>query len=292
MSKTSLKLAKTSIFESVNKYEGKISYEKRHGMASRLMTSVKDLHGLGYELKGINNIKQKHVAALVNHWKDKSLSVGTIKNRLSDLRFICEDAGRKNVVKNNSDYDIGSRTYVGTDNKAINNANFTKVKDEHLKLSLELQREFGLRREECLKVIPSMADKGDYLWLKGSWTKGKVERKVPIRTLTQRQALDKAKAFVGQGKSLIPEKKTYIQQRHVYNRETHQLGYRKLHGLRHAYAQRRYKEITGWRSPINGGKSRKSLTMKERKIDRAARYIIANELGHSRISITKVYLGA
>ncbi|MCP4474417.1 MAG: hypothetical protein GY821_07585 [Gammaproteobacteria bacterium] len=160
------------------------------------------------------------ITALVKHWKEKALSVGTIKNRLSDLRFICKDAGKSNVVKNNSDYNIGSRTYVATENKAITGTDFTEIKDKHLQLSLVLQLEFGLRREECLKIIPSMADKGDHLWLKGSWTKGKVERTIPIRTLEQRQALDRAKDFVGQGRSLIPETKSYIQQRHVYNRET------------------------------------------------------------------------
>lgn len=50
-------------------------------------------------------------------------------------------------------------------------------------MSLELQREFGLRREEAVKLVPRLADQGDRLVLKDSWTKGGGKpREVPIRT--------------------------------------------------------------------------------------------------------------
>ncbi len=44
-------------------------------------------------------------------------------------------------------------------------------------------------------------------------------------------------------------------------------GLRNLHGLRHAYAQRRYKELTEWEAPINGGPNSRQLTS-ERKRNR------------------------
>lgn len=251
----------------------------------------KELHALGFGIRNINGIKQKHVEVLVDHWKSKSLSSGTIKNRMSDLRFVCKAFGRSSVVKTNDQYYIVKRSYQPTSNKAIIDADFSSIKDRHLRLSLELQRVFGLRREECLKLMPHVADKGDHLWLKGTWTKGKIERQIPIRTAEQREALNKAKAFVEKSQSLIPSNKTYIQQRHVYNREARELGFKNLHGLRHAYAQKRYKEITGMDAPIDGGKHRNQLNKNERMLDRAARKIISNELGHSRSSITKNYIG-
>ena len=39
-------------------------------------------------------------------------------------------------------------------------------------MSLELQRAFGLRREEAMKFQPSYADQKDHITLKASWTKG------------------------------------------------------------------------------------------------------------------------
>jgi predicted methyltransferase len=77
------------------------------------------------------------------------------------------------------------------------------------------------------------------------------------------------------------------------------MGVSKLHGLRHAYAQRRYKELTrlfdpngeGFDCSMNGGKQYKAMSVEEKMIDRQARQIISKELGHSRTSITKIYCG-
>ncbi|VAW81897.1 hypothetical protein MNBD_GAMMA13-455 [hydrothermal vent metagenome] len=62
-----------------------------------------------------------------------------------------------------------------------------------------------------------------------------------------------------------------------------------MHGLRHAYAQNRYEEITGWKCPAAGGPSKKSLTPQQREIDQAARLTISQELGHERAQIIAAY---
>ncbi len=77
------------------------------------------------------------------------------------------------------------------------------------------------------------------------------------------------------------------------------MGVSKLHGLRHAYAQQRYHELTqtldprkkGLICPIAGGVISKNLKGLEKDLDRQARMILSRELGHSRINITKIYLG-
>ncbi|MCP3679212.1 MAG: hypothetical protein GY782_02675 [Gammaproteobacteria bacterium] len=40
------------------------------------------------------------------------------------------------------------------------------------------------------------------------------------------------------------------------------------HILRQNFAQRRYRSLTGWECPLNGGKTWKSMTKAERGIDR------------------------
>ncbi len=64
-----------------------------------------------------------------------------------------------------------------------------------------------------------------------------------------------------------------------------------MHGLRHAYAQQRYEELTGWKSPAVGGPTFKSLTSEQRKLDLEVRLVISRELGHEREQVTAVYLG-
>jgi hypothetical protein len=90
---------------------------------------------------------------------------------------------------------------------------------------------------------------------------------------------------------LIPQDQTYIQQRRFYDKVTREQGYYNLHGLRHAYAQNRYKEMTGWACPLAGGPSRKDLNATQKKLDDNARLWISQELGHSRSAITKNYIG-
>lgn len=47
-----------------------------------------------------------------------------------------------------------------------------QITDAHVRMSLQLQAAFGLRRKESLLFQPRYADRGDHLALKGSWTKG------------------------------------------------------------------------------------------------------------------------
>jgi integrase len=157
-------------------------------------------------------------------------------------------------------------------------------------MSLALQQAFGLRREEAIKFMPGYADRGDHLILKASWTKGGKERTVPIRTAEQRELLDRAHKLAGRG-SLIPGNRNYVQQLRIYEGQTLRAGLSQLHGLRHAYAQQRYEELTGWKAPAAGGPLSKTLTPEQRDQDREVRLIISKELGHEREQITAVYLG-
>ncbi|MCD8573732.1 MAG: integrase domain-containing protein, partial [Gammaproteobacteria bacterium] len=131
----------------------------------------------------------------------------------------------------------------------------------------------------------------------GSWTKGGIARLIPITRPSQRDCLDRIKLLVGK-ESLIPKDLTYRQQRERYDYLTHKNGFHKLHGLRHAYAQRRYEVITnemtkgyGWKPPIAGGPTPSQLNAYEKHIDYQARLMISQELGHSRVEIIRSYCG-
>ena len=165
-----------------------------------------------------------------------------------------------------------------------------RISDPYVRLSLELQQAFGLRREEAIKFIPTFADRGDHITLKSTWTKGGKEREVPVRTDGQRAVLNRAQQLAGKG-SLIPSDRNYVQQLRVYERQTANAGLSKLHGLRHAYAQTRYEALTGWKAPAAGGPVSKALSPGQKVLDRQARRTISQELGHHREQILRVYVG-
>lgn len=191
----------------------------------------------------------------------------------------------------NTQLGVAERRYVTNISKARElGVSLEQVTDPHVRMSLQLQAAFGLRREESIKFQPSYADRGDYIALKGSWTKGGRERIVPITIAEQRDVLHAAHRLAGTG-SLIPAHKTFIQQRHVYDGQCKAAGLSNMHGLRHRYAQMRYETLTGWKSSAAGGPGKAQFGLSQRLVDRHARQQISRELGHERLTVTSIYLG-
>jgi len=274
-----------------NNREGSYGTQVRRERELTLMAN--ELHELGYRGMNSHSLKPKHVEALVGRWLEKEVAAGTIKNRMAAFRWWARKVNRQNVVaRSNDHYGIPNRIFVTGSSKAksVSTMQLEKVRDQHVRMSLELQQAFGLRREEAIKFSPSYADQRDRLILKRSWTKGGKARTVPIRTEAQRDVLGRAHKLAGKG-SLIPSARNYVQQLRIYEGNTTRAGLSKMHGLRHAYAQRRYEALTGWKSPAADGPTSKSLSSKQRKLDREVRLIISRELGHERIQIVSVYLG-
>lgn len=271
------------------------SFETQSARRSVLLQAAQDIVHGGFKLHHVQGLKQKHIRHLVKHWQQNNLSTATIKNRTAHLRWLCEKLDKSNVTPSNDELGIGKRNYTSKDNKAIElqNVDLTKITSRHLFVSIHLQRHLGLRREEALKIKPHLADKGDHILLQPSWCKGGRSRIVPVITLEARHWLDEAKKLaINSDQSLIPIEKTYIQHRYLYDKQTRRAGIKHAHGLRHAYAQDRYKALTGWECPKRGGPTIKELTDEQKQIDTQARLTISEELGHSRIQIVaKTYLG-
>jgi hypothetical protein len=271
--------------------EGSFGTQVRRERELTLMAN--QLHELGYRGMNSHSLKPKHVEALVRHWLDTNVAIGTIKNRMAAFRWWARKVNRQNVVaRSNDHYGIPNRQFVtdGSKARSVAATDLDKVRDSNVRMSLELQQAFGLRREEAIKFIPAYADRGDHLALKPSWTKGGKARTVPIRSDEQREVLDRAHKLAGKG-SLIPSNRNYRQQLRVYEGHTIRAGLSRLHGLRHAYAQRRYRELTGWNCPAAGGPSSRSLTPDQRAMDQEARLVISRELGHERTGVLKIYIG-
>jgi integrase len=281
-----------------------LAYRNKDGsygtQAERLKTLAKmadDLKALGFQNMTADSLKPKHVEALVKQWHGQRLAVGTIKNRMSALRWWAEKVGKPNVVAgDNAFYGIAERQYVTNETKAIElpSDGLDKVTDPWTRYTLRLQAAFGLRREEAIKFRPKVAveviEVGQAIKLKASWCKGGRARDVPIRTAEQVALLQEVAAFC-KGGSLIPSNKLYVDQLNTFKHQTAKAGLSKSHGLRHQYAQRRYMEETGFPCPALGGPTSKQLGPDDKARDHDARLKISRELGHEREQITAVYLG-
>lgn len=244
------------------------------------------------------DLKGRHINHLLREWKNDGVSAGTLKNRMSHLRWLSKKIGNTGLVKDNATYGISDRKYITNVDKSIDVtlAQLSRL-SPHIRQSVELQKSFGLRREEATKFQPSFALGGydpqnaPVLRIKPQWSKGGRYREIPITTDAQRIALAGTLVLVGNGDgSLIPPERTYKDHISKFEHETAAIGLGQTHGLRHLYAQNRYKELTSFDCPAVSGV--RDLSAAEKEVDLSARQQISNELGHNRLSVTGIYLGS
>ena len=268
------------------------SYATQRDRERVLDLVANQLQELGYRYMAAASLKPKHVENLVQRWQAEGLAVGTIKNRMAELRWWAEKIAKQNVIaRDNSHYGIENRKYVTNVSKAreLSSTELGRIADPYTAMSLRLQAAFGLRREESIKIRPEWANRGNILALKDTWTKGGRAREIPIRNDEQRQVLDDAKSLAGRG-SLIPADRSYVDQLRRFEHQCAAAGVHRIHGHRHQYAQVRYRELTGWSAPAAGGPRSKDLSPEQREVDRQARLTVSLELGHGRAVIAEVYL--
>jgi integrase len=224
------------------------------------------------------------------------LDAGTIKNRMSDLRWIAKKYNiSQEIPSSNAKLNIPKRNLVSNTDKSrsLTEGNLSRVTDQNIKMSLILQREFGLRRCESIKIKLHQAVQGHELKLKGSWCKNGRPRTIKIEYPEQWAAIEQVKTYLGkERRSLIPNDKTYVQQKNVYEYQVKSAGIDKGHGIRHAYAQRLYQDITGFACSVKGGPTRQERTCEKKRLDKMARHFISEALGHSRVDVVAIYCGS
>jgi len=268
------------------------SFETQHQRMQSLTLIARQLKEMGFRNMYATSLKEKHVNALLERWTAENLSAGTVKNRMSHLRWWAGKIGKAGIIPaSNAALGIPQRQSSGVNKaKSLDGQQLDRIGDARVRMSLRLQQAFGLRREESIKFQPAYADRGDHIALKGSWCKDGRPRSIPIVTTEQRAVLDGAHALAGSG-TLIPAGEKYIQQQNRYDDRCQSAELSNMHGLRHAYAQARYEALTGWKSPFAGGPDSKALTPEQRAVDIEARQQISHELGHGRIAIVATYIG-
>jgi len=217
-----------------------------------LQLIARQLERLGFKHMGVSSLKPKHVWALVRYWQTevsphagRLISNGTIKNRMTVLRWWATKIDRaSSIPRKNKELGIEDRIRLPIKDKAFSLSEKQKIDlPKYLQLSVRLQQEFGLRREESAKFNISKAEYETHIKLIRSWTKGGRERVVPIQNETQRELLNEVREYAPNS-SLVPAHMNYAQYLSHRKYVLGGIGLRSTHGLRHFYAQQRYLELS------------------------------------------------
>lgn len=274
--------------------------------AQVLYASFGELRDLGFKLSDVSNLRTKHIKALVGYWEKDGQSPSTIQNKISIFRVFSKWIDKNGMIGPAEGLvktpGAATRSYVAVQAKGWD-ANDVPIElidevesgDLIVGMQLRLCRMFGLRMQEAVQLRPHRADKGDYLVITDG-TKGGRARVVPIKTAEQRDLLVQCKNLVGfaknahmgmSGKTLKQNKRRFytIMDKFGINKKTSGVT---AHGLRHEYVNRRYEEMAGGKSPVEGG----TVARDDPELDHEVRIVIAEEVGHTRPSIVSCYSGS
>ena len=249
----------------------------------RMITHDAKSYGIGVTAnrKGdIGTWTNADISKMVDYYKEKGLSDGTIINYVSSLRSFLFETKRTNITATNGElelkrvmeYNDKSLKAKGIDiNEKL--AHF-KEKDINVYVQLKIAEIAGLRREEAIHAGLAIAKgysvlKGNVLELKGSWCKNGRPRNIALSDEKAKKIKELQKYATGGNYKM--DRNLKQEKDHLSNSIKAQ-GFN-IHAVRHSEAQERYAELID-----------KGFNEKEAKI------AVSQELGHNRDYITKVYL--
>ncbi len=292
------------------------STKTRHNHIKEARRFVITIRKIGYGVKRWKNVTNLHVQKAVDKWKEDGLKPATIKEYLSGVRTICKIYDNDKIKQDNTQFGIPNRVLVDNRDKSLPQEVFQNAvaelkqsnnsDDNRVAAQLQLQRYLGLRVEESCKFNAHQAVMTNGRVFIQHGTKGGRERIINKLTEKGKEAIEYARKISGNS-NLIPKDHSEKQWIQKYYRITRAKGISKQecgassHGCRHAYAQDRYEEITGFKAPCKFDSKRAFRNNAEtiagekwKRLNQDARQIIKAELGHGpdRDDVVSQYLGA
>ena len=272
---------------------------------------------------------EQYLDSLQERRENGDLFPATTADRVSALNTVLRYFGKGDQAVSAKEYGL-SRGPVDTSDKsnsreasaAVIDAVYGKGQDDPRSMalyhSLRLQEAFGLRAREsfAIKIVEKDPDAPRLIITKGDLPKNSRPREIPIVSDHQRQVLREAKEFaLSRGwRSLIPPEKSLAQGKDfaykTLDKIRQSVGHPEFHfhGERHQYAHERFASLfhaqagLGLQCPAVMGLGTKEwreyaanatgLSIEQIKdIDKEIRLEISEELGHSRVDVTRYYLG-
>ena len=279
-----------------------LSEKTKYNIRAEAPRLARDLIAAGASKNGAaGKITKEQIKAVVGNWKNAGYAVGTMQDKMSSLRAILNAAGNKEAASI-SNVKLGIREGRDVLNKAnidkscrIPEASLLKVKDVTVKAAIQLTASYGLRKEEAAKTVyelskgHSVEKPGNILVLQGKWCKNSRPREFAMqdggKTLREVASAVLGVEIKGRVEQFRARIDYAIKQLKAEDKSVH------MHGLRHAYAQERYRELTGMLAPAAGGLKYAEMTHGRQKDYIRATGTIARELGHNRETISQTYIG-
>ncbi len=298
------------------------SHKTQYNHIAETTRFVSQLRDLGYGVQRWDNLSVRHIGEVVQVWQERGLAPATIKEYLAGVRVCAGYYGNDRIADStNARFGVENRVYISNADRATPQEIYQQavdrlmsgldIRDHAVAAQLQLQRELGLRVEEATKFAPArdvLADGRAYI---SAGTKGGRERMLPAEVVQapKAQTAIKYAAEVARKldkKNTIPQGMTERQYRGYYGRAVRAAGLTRAnggtsHGNRHAWAQDRYNQLTGFDARAKFDSRADFVRVAEQttgdkwsRLDRDARLQIKSEMGHGadRDDVVSQYLGS
>ncbi len=303
-----------AVLEKAVRVNGKPASERTQELTRKVVyANLRILHGLGYRIEHIDNLRDKHLEAIVGYWWEHNYAPKTIQNNFSRLKIFCGWMGRGNLIRRGGaaaylpevpKEQLRVQTYTDTTKSWSGNGvhveqmlETAKLEDTRWYCMLLLGLFFGLRQKEMLGLKPWEADKGRYLNIDGNIAKGGRPRVILLEDNKtgefQRLVLNYIKRQCRKGEALCWTGLTMEQGRKRYFHLMRKHGITKAelgvtgHGLRAEYAEN---------EALRRGLLPPSLGGTRHQFPRADIVAIAqevsNNLGHNDLHTISAYYGS
>ncbi|WP_240645369.1 integrase domain-containing protein [Vibrio mediterranei] len=269
-------------------------------------------------IKRIEKIEKRVVEHFGNYLKERyehgEISSRTARDYLSHVNRALAQARGDEVLVVNATKELGfmPKTGIALSDQSVSESLHLKIVEkvsEEVRLVVQLQRAFGLRfREASLldaKSVLRAFESGNVPTIRRG-TKGGQARELRVETLAQYRVLLAAAEYqiIHDSSSLVPEGKSFkaFQTRAWREFNETDSSYRS-HGERKFFACQYYRDYVGVSCPVQSNikhgdehiefiADQKGICFEHAKrLDREARKMLSEILGHHRIGITNAYLG-
>lgn len=286
-----------------------------------LFRAIDELKVERAKIQNLSELRKVHAERLIGRWVKDGQSAGTIQNKVTILRRFYAFIGKGKAIPKGEEFKAwllergiqvpDARTIVARESKTWedNEVDFFEVVEkvrrecEVTAIQLEMQLAFGLRMLESIQLIPSQSDRGQVLSvLRG--TKGGMPREVRFDddeeiARWQRDVLERSKLIAAKNRkgTLSVPGKTLAQSKAYFYYRIRKHGICRsglgvtAHGLRHEFAARRYRQVTGFDTPVSCN-APTAVDAYVKAADLQARHVVSIQLGHFRHSVTKSYVGS
>lgn len=278
----------------------------------RAMDFLVNKGGYG-RLSDPRQLRTTHLEAIVKDAKDRGLSQRSVHNLLSKLRILERAIGKPGMLRSNEHYCGPAEPRYRPENRTAE-PDWVKwsampektLIDRCAKASAALAMLTGIRLITAIRVDPNRLESGLLQTRRGEGkgTRANVTDYGPFMRVNNLQNVDvfirETSREIGNG-ALIPTGQNYIKQARAVEYRMKKAGLSNPHSYRHGWARDFYDRlvhkrahaagIPAWKCPVRGGPASKTLIATAARIDNEVRQELSHNLGHTRIEITKAYIG-